>query len=127
MVTLTEYEHQIPDRGASAVLGIWCSIPDSVTTEVDASHLLTRGLPSSFSNTKPERMSPMAANEDYAPSKAMVNAVVQSAEKLEGAAKLIAMLEDKADIEQITPAELAAVRSIVETCAADLDEAWKEV
>ena len=25
-VTLTEYEHQIPDRGASAVLGIWCSI-----------------------------------------------------------------------------------------------------
>lgn len=69
----------------------------------------------------------MAANEDYAPSKAMVNAVVQSAEKLEGAAKLIAMLEDKADIEQITPAELAAVRSIMETCAADLDEAWKEV
>ncbi len=68
----------------------------------------------------------MAANEDYAPSKAMVNTVVQSAEKLEGAAKLISMLEDKADIEQITPAELAAVRSIVETCAADLDDAWKE-
>lgn len=68
----------------------------------------------------------MAANEDYAPSKAMVNAVVQSAERLEGAAKLISMLEDKADVEQITPAELAAVRSIVETCAADLDDAWKE-
>lgn len=68
----------------------------------------------------------MAANEDYAPSKAMVNTVVQSAEKLEGAAKLISMLEDKADVEQITPAELAAVRSIVETCAADLDDAWKE-
>ena len=68
----------------------------------------------------------MAANEDYAPSKAMVNTVFQSAEKLEGAAKLISMLEDKADVEQITPAELAAVRSIVETCAADLDDAWKE-
>ena len=68
----------------------------------------------------------MAANEDYAPSKAMVNAVVQSTEKLEGAAKLISMLEDKADIEQITPAELAAVRSIVESCAADLDDTWKE-
>lgn len=68
----------------------------------------------------------MAANEDYAPSKAMVNAVVRSSEKLEGAAKLIAMLEDKADAEQITPGELAAVRSIVETCAADLDDAWKE-
>ncbi|MEI3314970.1 MAG: hypothetical protein V8R29_01910 [Eggerthellaceae bacterium] len=68
----------------------------------------------------------MAANEEYAPTKDMVNAVVQSAEKLEGAAKLISMLEDKADVEQITPAELAAVRSIVETCAADLDDAWKE-
>ena len=68
----------------------------------------------------------MAANEDYAPTKAMVNVVVQSAEKLEGAAKLISMLEDKADVEQITPAELAAARSIVETCAADLDDAWKE-
>lgn len=68
----------------------------------------------------------MAANEDYAPTKDMVNAVVQSAEKLEGAAKLISMLEDKADIEQIAPAELAAVRSIVESCAADLDDAWKE-
>ena len=68
----------------------------------------------------------MAANEDYAPSKAMVNAVVRSSEKLEGAAKLISMLEDKADVEQITPAELAAVRSIVESCAADLDDTWKE-
>ena len=36
-VTLTEYVHQIPDRGASAVLGIWCTFPNSVTTEVDAS------------------------------------------------------------------------------------------
>ena len=68
----------------------------------------------------------MAANEDYAPTKDMVNAVVQSAEKLEGAAKLISMLEDKADVEQITPVELAAVRSTVESCAADLDDAWKE-
>lgn len=68
----------------------------------------------------------MTANEDYAPSKELVNAVVQSTEKLEGAAKLIAMLEDKADIEKITPGELAAVRSIVETCATDLDDAWKE-
>lgn len=67
----------------------------------------------------------MAANEDYAPTKAMVNAVVSSSRKLEGAASLLGMLEDKADFEQITPAELAAVRSIVESCAGDLDEAWK--
>ena len=69
----------------------------------------------------------MAANEDYAPTKAMVNVVVQSAEKLEGAAKLISMLEDKADVERITSGELAAVRTIVEACTADLDDAWKEV
>lgn len=72
-------------------------------------------------------MFPMAANADYAPTKEMVNAVVQSAERLEGAARLIQMLEDKADIERITPGELAAVRTVVETCAADLDDAWKEV
>lgn len=69
----------------------------------------------------------MAANADYAPTNEMVNVVVQASEKLDGAARLIAMLEDKADIERITPGELAAVRTVVETCAADLDDAWKEV
>lgn len=68
----------------------------------------------------------MAANADYAPTKEMVNVVVQSSEKLEGAAKLITMLEDKADTERITPGELAAVRTVVEACAADLDGAWKD-
>ena len=63
----------------------------------------------------------MAANEEYAPSKEFVNVMVRSSEKLEGAASLLKMLEDKADSAQITPAELAAVRCIVETCAKDLD------
>lgn len=63
----------------------------------------------------------MAANEDYAPPKELVNVVVQSSEKLEGAASLLEMLEDKANDQQITAAELAAVRCIVETCASDLD------
>lgn len=63
----------------------------------------------------------MAANEEYAPSKELVNVVVRSSEKLEGAASLLKMLEDKADNEQIAAAELAAVRCIVETCAKDLD------
>ena len=63
----------------------------------------------------------MAANEEYAPSTELVNVVVHSSEKLEGAASLLMMLEDKADSEQITPAELAAVRCIVETCASSLD------
>lgn len=63
----------------------------------------------------------MAANEDYAPPKELVNVVVQSSEKLEGAASLLEMLEDKANDQQITAAELAAVRYIVETCASDLD------
>lgn len=63
----------------------------------------------------------MAANEDYAPPSELVNVVVHSSEKLEGAASLLMMLEDKADSAQITAAELAAVRCIVETCASDLD------
>ena len=46
----------------------------------------------------------------------MVNAAVQSSERLKGAASLLRMLEDKADSEQIT-----AVRCIVEACASDLD------
>lgn len=51
----------------------------------------------------------------------MVNAAVQSSERLKGAASLLRMLEDKADSEQITASELSAVRCIVETCANDLD------
>ena len=63
----------------------------------------------------------MAASKGYSPTKEMVNAVVQSSERLEGAASLLTMLEDKADNEKITASELAAVRCIVETCASDLD------
>lgn len=68
----------------------------------------------------------MAANEDYAPPRELVNVMVQSSEKLEGAASLLAMLEDKADSEQITAAELAAVRCIVETCAGNLNVALEQ-
>lgn len=52
-------------------------------------------------------------------------AIVRTTERLEGAASLLAMLEDKADNQQITASELAAVRCIVEACAADLDRAWE--
>ena len=51
----------------------------------------------------------------------MVNAAVQSSERLKGAASLLRMLEDKADSGQITASELSAVRCIVEDCASDLD------
>ena len=63
----------------------------------------------------------MAASEGYSLTKEMVNAVVQSSERLEGAASLLAMLEDKADSEQITASELSAVRCIVDACASDLN------
>lgn len=62
----------------------------------------------------------MAANAEYAPPKELVNVMVQSSEKLEGAASLLEMLEDKADNQRITASELAAVRCIVEACASDL-------
>lgn len=68
----------------------------------------------------------MAANEEYAPSKELVNVVVHSSEKLEGAASLLKMLEDKADNQQTTAAELAAVRCIVEACESDLDMALEQ-
>ena len=69
----------------------------------------------------------MAANEDYAPSKELVNVMVRSSEKLEGAASLLTILENKADNQQITAAELAAVRCIVETCVANLSTVLEEV
>lgn len=63
----------------------------------------------------------MTSSADYALPRELVNVAVHSSEKLEGAASLLTMLEDKADSAQITAAELAAVRCIVETCASDLD------
>ncbi len=68
----------------------------------------------------------MAASAEYAPPKELVNIMVQSSEKLEGAASLLTMLEDKADNQRITASELAAVRCIVETCAANLDGVLEE-
>lgn len=56
----------------------------------------------------------------------MERAVVESAEKLEGAAELLKLLEDKADREAITAAELAAVRCAIESCAKSLDASWQE-
>ena len=57
---------------------------------------------------------------------AMERAVVESAEKLEGAAELLKLLEDKADREAVSAAELAAVRCVVESCAESLDDSWQE-
>ncbi len=69
----------------------------------------------------------MAASTEYAPSKEMVNVMVESSEKLEGAASFLSMLEEKADDEQITASELAAVRCIVEDCACNLGRVLKKV
>ena len=59
--------------------------------------------------------------------KETADAVARSAERLDGAARLVAMLEDKADNERIAPGGLAAVRAVAETRAGELDDAWKEV
>lgn len=68
----------------------------------------------------------MAASAEYAPPKELVNVMVQSSEKLEGAASLLEMLEDKADNQRMTASELAAVRCIVEACAANLGGVLEE-
>lgn len=43
---------------------------------------------------------------------------------LEGAASILAMLEEKAGSGSVTPSEIAAVRCVLESCAAELDGAW---
>lgn len=53
--------------------------------------------------------------------------MVESSEKLEGAASFLLMLEEKADSQQITASELAAVRCIVEDCANNLGGILKTV
>ena len=58
------------------------------------------------------------------PTKEMVNAAIQSSERLEGIASLLAMLKDRASSEQITASELSAVRCIVKACASDLVRSW---
>ena len=59
--------------------------------------------------------------------KKMAGVVIGSAQKLEGATSLLKMLEDKAELEGVTSAELAAVRCTVESCAAALDASWQDV
>ena len=54
----------------------------------------------------------------------VVDAIVRSTERIEGAASILAMLEEKADGGRVTPSEIAAVRCVLESCAAELDEAW---
>lgn len=66
-------------------------------------------------------MAPWQQAQNTPPPKELVSVRVQSSGKLEGAASLLEMLEDKADNRRITASELAAVRCIVETCAANLD------
>ena len=39
---------------------------------------------------------------------------------------ILAMLEEKADGGRVTPSEIAAVRCVLESCAAELDGAWVE-
>lgn len=58
--------------------------------------------------------------------KEMASTVVDSAQKLEGAASLLKMLEDKAEREGVTSAEIAAVRCTVESCTAALDASWQD-
>ena len=55
-----------------------------------------------------------------------IDAIVRSTERIEGAASILAMLEEKAGSESVTPSEIAAVRCVVEICASDLDGAWAE-
>ena len=99
-------------------------ISHSVTTEVDASLFVSKGLAVS-SVEPPSERKPMDGVPQTTLPEEIAAAIVQSSEKLEGAASILAMLEDKAENRRITASELSAVRCIVEKCAADLDRAWE--
>ena len=58
--------------------------------------------------------------------KESVDAIVRSTERIEGAASILAMLEDKADGGRVTPSEIAAVRCLLDSCAAELGEAMAD-
>ncbi len=58
--------------------------------------------------------------------KESVDAIVRSTERLEGAASILAMLEEKADEGRVTSGELAAIRAVVNSCAADLNDLWEK-
>ena len=68
----------------------------------------------------------MAASAEYAPPKELVNVMVQSSEKLEGAASLLEMLEDKAEKQRINASVLEAVRCFVDYCATILGGVLEE-
>ncbi len=61
------------------------------------------------------------------PEAAAPSAIVRSAERLEGAASILCIPEDKAGSEPVTASEMAAVRCVAESYAADLDVAWAGV
>lgn len=107
-------------------MGIWRTFPNSVTTEVDASLFmpLEAILPSA---TPPRKGAPMEGIRQTTLSEQAVDAIVRSTERLEGAASILSMLEDKASSKPVSASEIAAVRCVVESCAADLDAAWAGV
>ena len=104
-------------------MGIWRTFPNSVTTEVDASLFmpLEAILPSA---TPPRKGAPMEGIRQTTLFEQAVDAIVRSTERLEGAASILSMLEDKAGSKPVSASEIAAVRCVVESCAADLDAAW---
>ena len=67
----------------------------------------------------------MAGKSDIPPE--VITAIAQSTERLEGAASILAMLEENASGPGVKAAELAAVRSVIEASVAQLDEAWERV
>ena len=69
----------------------------------------------------------MASKSEVPPD--VITAIVQSSERLEGAALILSMLEEKASCSEsgVQSSELAAVRSIIETSVKQLDDAWEEI
>lgn len=115
-------------RRVSGVLDARRASLDGAATEVDAS-LFGDGGRHLFKRLEGRKgHDQMAAERNYSLSTSAVNAVVESAEKIEGAASLLLLLEEKAGGDGVvTPPELAAIRGVLESCAKDLNGAFQEV
>lgn len=68
----------------------------------------------------------MASKSEVPPD--VITAIVESTERLEGAASILALLEDKASGSEsgVAASELAAVRSVIEASIEQLDAAWED-
>ena len=124
VVTPIEYLQPIPPMRGTCPFGIGCNPKRRDTRGGCLSFREIRFPPMGWRARKDESM---ASKSEIPPD--VVTAIVQSSERLEGAASILVMLEENASGSGpgVKASKLAAVRSIIEASVKQLDEAWEEI